>query len=92
MAWTHTGFRLFEEHLAILRQAADKVNGGNLAGYLRKICVEYAAADAGVPCPDLRAYDFTDVVAEAAKRAGMSPQEFQAHAARELAKAALGIK
>ncbi len=91
-AWTHSGFRLLEEHNAILKAAADRVNGGNVAGYLRRIAIEYAAADAGVPCPDLRIYDYTDVVSEAAKQAGVSVGAFQAAAAREQALRVLGIK
>lgn len=81
-------FRAFADHAGLIHDAA-RAKGVSAASFMRKVVLEWAAAELGESTPDMGRYAHTDQVAEAAKLAGMTPRDFITHAAREAATAML---
>ncbi len=80
------GFRGYRAHSEFIQRAAKKAGASSAAAYMRKVILEWAASDLGEPVPEFRSLEgHGDVVAEAAKRHGMSAREYMLKAAREMA-------
>lgn len=76
--------RLFTQHHEIVHRAAS-ASHRSVDAYVRDVIVAWAASDLKMAPPDMTLYRHTDVVAEAARIAGVTPREFTAAAAREAA-------
>ena len=76
-------FRCYVKHAALISQAAEKA-GTSPADYVRKIALDWAASDLGVPAPDYSPLpSFSKALGLAAKRAGVSQEEYIRRAAAE---------
>jgi hypothetical protein len=87
-------FRTYTAHAELVEQAAEKA-GKTLSEYCRDVMIPYAAKDLGVPVPslpDMKRGRFTEIVTEAAKITGLTPEEFMRQASERLAAAALGYQ
>lgn len=82
-------FQAIPSHWQLVHDAA-KAKGLSIADYLRRVVLEWAASDLGQPPPDLSIYT-PDLVAQAARKLGMSPREFSAKAVRDAAERAMGL-
>lgn len=82
-------FQATEEHHDLIHEAA-KTKDMSVSDYARRILIDWAASDLGKSPPDLSCYE-PDLVAQAAKKLGMTPREFASNAAREAASKALQL-
>lgn len=77
--------RVFGKDARLVHRAAEKQNE-SAANYMRRIVLDWAASDLGVPAPTYTATERPSVlIAEAAKKRGLTTREFLHQAAREIA-------
>lgn len=76
-------FRVLGEHAKLIHEASAK-HGKSAAAYMRDVLLEWASADLGRALPDMSEYS-GDIISNAAKKLGMSAQEFTNMVARESA-------
>jgi uncharacterized protein (DUF1778 family) len=80
------GFRGYRAHSEFIQRAAKKEGASSAAAFMRKHILEWSAAVLNEPVPEFRSLEGQgDVVAEAAKRHGMSARDYMLKAAREMA-------
>lgn len=86
--------RTYDVHAELVERAAKKA-GKTISEYGRDIIIPQAAADLGVAVPklpDMKRGRFTEIVNEAAKLTGLTPEEFMRQASERMAAAALGYQ
>jgi hypothetical protein len=70
-------FRCYVKHARLVNEAAKKA-GTNPAEYARKVVLDWAASDLGVPAPDYSPLpSLSKAVKEAAKAQGVSEEEYR---------------
>lgn len=82
------GFQVTSQHGDLIRDAAE-LRRESVAGYMRRVILEWSAAELGRNAPDLSEYA-GDIIANAARQMGLSVTDFTAQAAREAAARMLG--
>lgn len=86
------GFKASGKQAAIVHEAADK-HGESASRYMKRILLEWAAADLGLPksaiADDPAPAELRAAVSQAAALAGVSSREWMLRAAGEVARAAL---
>lgn len=76
-------FRCYVKHAQMVSDAAEQA-GTNPADYARKVVLDWAASDLGLPAPDYSPLpNFSKALEAAAKRAGVSADEYVRRAAAE---------
>ena len=86
-------FRCYQVHKDVVVRAAAKA-GKTLSDYCRDIVLPWAASDLGErlpPMPPLERNRYQTMLHEAAKRAGLTPEQFERRASEHAAALALGI-
>lgn len=82
-------FHVLGAHAQMIHRAA-ALRNETASAYMRRVLLEWAAADLGEQAVDLSEYA-GDIIANAAKAVGLSTTEFTKRAAREAAARALGL-
>jgi uncharacterized protein (DUF1778 family) len=85
--------RVYSLHADIVRRAAAKA-GKTISEYVGDVVVPWAASDLGEAMPRLPKLErgrYKAMVEQAAKRAGMTPAQWERHAAETLSAQALGL-
>jgi len=82
-------FQALGKHGRLIHEAA-RLAGENASTYMRRLVLMCAAADLGITI-DLNDYTGPDLVAQAAKKLGLSPRDFTQQAAIEKASEELGL-
>jgi uncharacterized protein (DUF1778 family) len=76
-------FQVTGEHAKLIHDAAAS-HTESAAGYCRRVMLEWASADLGLGLPDMSEYN-GDIISNAAKKLGMTAQEFTNMVAKEQA-------
>lgn len=85
--------RVYSLYADIVQRAADKA-GKSVSQYIGDIIVPWAASDLGERMPKLPTVaerNYRSMLEQAAKRAGMTPAQWERHAAETLSAQALGL-
>jgi uncharacterized protein (DUF1778 family) len=86
---TNCSFRVYNGHLAMIHAAAERLDV-SAASYMRRVVIEDAAKVLGVKPPEYASLESgTDIIAAAAKAAGMTKKEWMLREAEKSARRSL---